>query len=124
MVVGTEKARQIANLPLLAWYFNVLKAVLFSGDVRLMIVGYGFGDKHINTTIAEAIKSCGLRVFIWDRGSNLKDRILARPDGPAIWKGVLSIATQPMREVFPASQEVTEVYRRIRRVLFDDKTIW
>jgi hypothetical protein len=45
MVVGTEKTRQIASLPLLAWYSDMLKAVLFSGAVRLMIVGYGFGDE-------------------------------------------------------------------------------
>ena len=28
MVVGTEKTRQIGSLPLLAWYFDILKAVL------------------------------------------------------------------------------------------------
>jgi hypothetical protein len=123
MVVGTEKTRQIANLPLLAWYSDVLKAVLFSGNVRLMIVGYGFGDEHINATIAEAVSSYGLKVFIWGKGSNLKDRILAAPHGPAIWKGLLSTATQPMKEVFPSNQEVTEEYRRIRRVFFDDQTV-
>jgi hypothetical protein len=45
MVVGNEKTTQIASLPLLSWYFEIFKAVLFSGGVRLMIVGYGFqGD--------------------------------------------------------------------------------
>ena len=124
MVVGTEKTRQIAGVPLLAWYSDVLKAVLFSGDVRLMIVGYGFGDEYINATIAEAIESYGLKVFIWGRGSNLKDRILAAPHGSAIWKGLLSTVTQPMREVFPPSQEISEEYQRIRRVFVNDQTIW
>jgi hypothetical protein len=100
MVVGTEKTRQIADLPLLSWYFDILKAVLFAGDARLMVVGYGFGDEHINATIAEAIVKHGLKVFIWGRGSNLKNRILAAPHGSTIWAGVSSTLTQPMIEVF------------------------
>lgn len=52
MVVGTEKTAAIARMPLLSWYMDVFKQVLNAGDVRLMIIGYRFGDEHVNATIA------------------------------------------------------------------------
>lgn len=42
MVVGTGKGAQIAAHPLLSWYWEIFRRVLIAGDVRLMIVGYGF----------------------------------------------------------------------------------
>jgi hypothetical protein len=120
LVVGTDKTRQIANFPLLSWYSEIFKAVLFTGDVRLVIVGYGFGDEHINAIIVEAVEQHGLKVFVWSN-SDPKERILGAPHGLSIWNGLLSTATQPMVEVFPPNQDITEEYRRIRRVVFDDR---
>jgi hypothetical protein len=120
LVVGTDKTKQIADFPLLSWYSDIFKAALFAGDVRLVIVGYGFGDEHINAVIAEAVEKHGLKVFVWSN-SDPKDRILAAPYGPAIWNGLLSTVTQPMVEVFPPNQDITEEYRRIRRVVFGDQ---
>jgi hypothetical protein len=57
MVVGTAKTKQIAASPLLAWYLDVFKSVLPTGDVRLLAIGYGFGDEHVNAAIADATKS-------------------------------------------------------------------
>jgi hypothetical protein len=122
IVVGTDKTKQIADFPLLSWYSDIFKAVLCAGDVRLMIVGYGFGDEHINAVIAEAVEKHGLKVFVWSN-NDPKDRILAAPYGPAIWNGLLSTETQPMIEVFPPNQDITEEYRRIRRVFFNDQRV-
>jgi hypothetical protein len=122
LVVGTDKTKQIADFPLLSWYSDIFKAVLFAGDVRLVIVGYGFGDEHINAVIAEAVEKHGLKVFVWSN-SDPKDRILAAPHGLAIWNGLLSTVTEPMVEVFPPNQDITEEYRRIRRVVFGDQRV-
>jgi hypothetical protein len=113
MVVGTGKTSQISASPLLAWYFDIFGKVLSAGGVRLMIVGYGFGDAHVNAVIADAIEHHDLKVFIWDAGSNLKQRILEAPHGASIWKGLLSTASRPMIEVFPSNQAETQEYRRI-----------
>jgi hypothetical protein len=115
-----DKTRQIADFPLLSWYSDIFKAVLCAGDVRLMIVGYGFGDEHINAVIAEAVEKHGLKVFVWSN-SDPKDRILTAPHGRAIWNGLLSTETQQIVEVFPPNQDITEEYRRIRRVFFNDQ---
>lgn len=118
VVVGTGKGGQIAAFPLLSWYREIFKRVLSAGSVRLMIVGYGFGDDHVNATIADAVEHHSLKVFIWDTGPNLRDRVLAAPHGASIWKGLLSTATRSMIEVFPSNQADTEEYRRIRQTLF------
>jgi hypothetical protein len=46
-----------------------------------MIVGYGFGDEHVNAVIADAVEYHDLKVFIWDTGPNLMDRVRAAPHG-------------------------------------------
>jgi hypothetical protein len=118
LVVGTGKTGQIATWPLLAWYHDIFRQVLTVGGARLMIVGYGFADEHINALIADAAKNHGLKVFIWDCGSDLMDRVRAAPHGAPIWDAVLSTATRPMIEVFPSNQAETEEYRRILKTMF------
>jgi hypothetical protein len=119
LVVGTAKTDRIAASPLLSWYWDIFERVLSAGEVRLLVVGYGFGDDHVNAAIANAVEHHGLRLFIWDTAPNLKDRIHAAPHGSPIWKGLLSTASRQMIEVFPSNQDETEEYRRIRRALFD-----
>ena len=92
--------------------------MLTVGSVRLMIVGYGFGDEHINSVIADDVENHGLKVFIWDSGSDLMDRVRASPHGAAISNGLLSTATRPLLEVFPSNQAETGEYRRILRTMF------
>ncbi len=118
LVVGTEKSGQIAASPLLAWYFDIFRKVLSVGGARLMVMGYGFGDEHVNAVISDAIDRHGLKLFIWDTGANLKDRVLAAPCGPRLWRGLLSIMSRPMIEVFPSSQAETQEYRRIQESFF------
>jgi hypothetical protein len=119
LIMGTEKARQIAKFPLLSWYWDIFRSVLSFGDVRLMIVGYGFADEHVNAVIADAVEKHSLKVFIWDTGPNLMDRIRRAPYGASIWRGVLSTATRPMIEVFPSDQAQTAEYGRILRTMFE-----
>lgn len=119
MIVGTGKGGQIAASPLLSWYWEIFREVLSAADVRLMIVGYGFGDEHVNAAIAEAVHNHGLRVFIWDTGADLKGRVQAAPHGATIWSSLISTATRHMIEVFPSNQDPTEEYRRVQRVFFN-----
>lgn len=48
MVIGDRKEEQINKEPLLKWYFEIFKEVLFQTERKLMVIGYGFGDEHIN----------------------------------------------------------------------------
>ena len=64
MVIGRNKEEQINKEPLLKCYFEIFKKVLFLGQRRLLIVGYSFGDEHINRVISYAVKNHGLKIYI------------------------------------------------------------
>jgi hypothetical protein len=63
MVMGTGKASIIEKEPLLDWYFSLFEDVINRPDTRLLIVGYGFRDKHINERIVNAMAN-GLKLHV------------------------------------------------------------
>ena len=99
-------------------YAEVFREVIGVGDMKLLIVGYGFGDEHINAAIADAVKSCGLQVFIWDSRQDLRAHMDRVPHGADIWSGLISISSRKLHEVFPSNQAITEEYRRICEACF------
>ncbi len=119
MVIGDHKALQISSLPLLDFYHEAFEQVLRTGDVRLMIIGYGFGDEHINSVIASAVQQCGLRVFIWNTQADIVERLRnSEPHGIYILPGLITSETRRMIEVFPPDQRDTESYNRISSEFF------
>lgn len=117
MVMGNKKSEQITESPLLGWYHKVFKNVLFAGDIRLMIIGYGFGDEHINEVIAKGISEHGLRILVWGRQYGY-DWIRSKHLGDEIVAGLIDTESREMMEVFPGTQEETESYRSICRSFF------
>jgi hypothetical protein len=65
LVIGGNKATSIAQQPLLEWYHAEFSRSLQAVGARLMIIGYSFGDAHINKMIFDGIET-GLRIFIID----------------------------------------------------------
>jgi SIR2-like domain len=65
LVIGGNKAASIAEQPLLKWYHQEFQTRLRSPGARLMIIGYSFGDQHINEMIFSGIEA-GLKIFIID----------------------------------------------------------
>jgi hypothetical protein len=65
LIIGGNKAASIAQQPLLKWYHEMFQARVRSPDTRLMIIGYSFGDAHINQMIFSGIE-IGLKIFIID----------------------------------------------------------
>ena len=62
-VIGGIK-RAIDREPLLKWYYEIFENVLSGGDKKLMVIGYGFRDEHINDTIINAIKKKGMKLYV------------------------------------------------------------
>ena len=65
MVMGASKALAIRGHPILSWYNKELE-VRLKGDTRLMVIGYGFSDPHINSKILDAATGGSLKMFIID----------------------------------------------------------
>lgn len=65
IIMGGEKSTQINQFPLLTWYHRQFRDYL-SRARRLMIIGYSFGDNHINSAITDAVKRDDIQIFIVD----------------------------------------------------------
>jgi SIR2-like protein len=63
MILGGGKSESIARFPVLHWYSEVFRDCTAQPDARVMVIGYGFRDDHINTILERAIGR-GLKVFI------------------------------------------------------------
>lgn len=64
MVIGRDKENQINREPLLRVFLSKFNQVLCQGGSRLLVIGYGFGDEHINHVIANAIQKHELRIYV------------------------------------------------------------
>lgn len=65
MILGTDKSARIAALDVLRWYLDLFKGE-FNEPTRLMIIGYGFRDPHINEILLAAARSKNLELFLVD----------------------------------------------------------
>jgi len=66
LVLGGHKSAIINQHPLLTWYFRQFVELLARPNTRLVVIGYGFNDLHINGAIADAAAKGNLRVFLVD----------------------------------------------------------
>ncbi len=80
VVIGSEKSRQIHDSPLLAWYASIYESVLQCSGLRMMVIGYSFQDRHINTPIFNAVLEGRLDLFVWDTGFDRIRRSLIGQD--------------------------------------------
>jgi hypothetical protein len=100
MVMGRRKPLTIARSPLIGWYHRVFESVISSGEVRLMVIGYGWADEHVNDPIANAVINHGLGVYSWNP-THPKDLLQGKHRGAEILSGVMGFTTRSMAEVMP-----------------------
>jgi hypothetical protein len=65
IIMGGDKEAQIKRYPVLRKYREEFETRLSQSGARLMVIGYGFNDQHINNAIGRAVEK-GLKVFIVD----------------------------------------------------------
>jgi SIR2-like domain len=63
LVMGGAKVGEIGRNPILSWYSQLFEQYLMAPNARLMVIGYGFRDPHINAAIGRAVDR-GLRMFV------------------------------------------------------------
>ena len=66
MAIGHEKSTLLEREPLFRWYLELLKSVISQNSRRLLIIGYGFRDRHINELLAEGIEKHDLSLVVVD----------------------------------------------------------
>ncbi len=65
LILGGSKQQAIGASSLLRSYLDAFENALSAADSRLMVIGYGFRDKHVNEVLERAIAK-GLRLFVID----------------------------------------------------------
>jgi hypothetical protein len=86
LVMGGRKEKEIEFHPILTWYMSKFEEFAWSGGTRLMVIGYGFRDEHINRVIERGAHEFGLRLFVVDpAGADIAWRVNpSRAPGAAI----------------------------------------
>lgn len=114
LIMGGAKVREIGQTPILSWYANVFEGRLAEPGARLMAIGYGFRDDHINAAIGKAVER-GTKLFIIaPEGAEL-----ARQLNPTRLPGLIP-GTTPLEGMF--EQSLVGASRRSLREIFGSDT--
>ncbi len=122
MVIGYEKENQITKEPVLEAYAEIFKEALLRAK-RLLVIGYGFRDPHINEAIAMAITAHhqpALEMYVISPESprhfvgrlRTEDQI---PSGADLLSGLKGYFPYSLGAVFPCRPDgPTHVWKTIR----------
>ena len=106
-VIGGGKESYIERKPLLVAYFAGLAQRLRQPGTRLMIIGYGFGDKHVNDLLSAAAqenRSLGV-FFVHPEGRNaihggVAERVLPQWAPPLGYLPCIGESRRPLWSTF------------------------
>jgi hypothetical protein len=80
LITGGLKETDITDSPLLAWYSVLFREATCHSSAKIMIIGYGFSDEHINKMLVEAARA-GAKFFIVDLiGADILHRPVTKSD--------------------------------------------
>ncbi|MGY9005150.1 MAG: SIR2 family protein [Alphaproteobacteria bacterium] len=119
LVMGGNKNSSIKKFPVLQWYSNTLKQYLSETDSRLMIIGYGFNDQHINDHLIQATHNGNIKFFIIDpEGIDVIDKnrgAIVHQESELtkiIWPKIIGSSRRPLNQIFgPDRVEHAKVMR-------------
>ncbi|MDP3298030.1 MAG: SIR2 family protein [Thermodesulfovibrionia bacterium] len=119
-VIGKKKENQIADEPLLSWYFDLFTQVLSKPDRKLFVIGYGFKDRHVNEVIASSINNSNLKLYVMSPSaqSEFLTNVGAVEHGETILKGLSGYFPYTLLEVFTSDQSESHGWREIVKWYF------
>jgi hypothetical protein len=111
LIMGADKVRDIQFHPILSWYYSQFENFLSQPDTRLMVIGYGFRDVHINEVIVRAVEQHNLQLFVIDPAGADLARTLnptygaqiqgnPTPLEEAFRRGLIGASRRTLREIF------------------------
>lgn len=108
LVMGGNKSAAIQSSPILRRYHEIFAEQLNEPGARLMVIGYGFGDEHINRVLLEAGKS-GLGIFVIDPlgvdvVNKTRDAAIKAPD--PMEELLIGASRRSLSEIFGGNDEV------------------
>jgi hypothetical protein len=110
MILGGGKIEAINAIPVLRHYHETFAQQALGGGTRATIIGYGFGDDHINAVLKEGVGDRGLQMYVIDpRGAAIafearplkEGQIGCGPTEFEAWfqRGLYSASQMPLRHL-------------------------
>lgn len=116
MILGKSKSDQIEGEPILKYYLQLFKKVLSLPDRRLLIIGYGFRDPHINEVLVESIKNNKLKIFVICP-QNPRDFLTSTlenvENGEIIWEAIAGYYPYTLEKFFPFNSFPSRYYNNL-----------
>lgn len=121
MVIGPGKEEQIGREPLLKWYNEIFSCILQRQGAKLLVIGYGFGDGHINRVISEAINNQNLRLYIISPEKRVEFIAGLRKCtyGDTLSDKLEQYYPHDLFSIFPGDQSETQAWQDIRKDIWD-----
>ena len=122
MVIGGKKIESMQQEPLLAWYLDIFQKVFTQFNRKLLVIGYSFGDDHINEVLAKAVINYRLKIYIIYPSSQREfgDQILRKNWGKEIWEeGLEGYYPYRLSELFPSNQSESTGWQIIQDQFFE-----
>ncbi|PIR48046.1 hypothetical protein COV06_01450 [Candidatus Uhrbacteria bacterium CG10_big_fil_rev_8_21_14_0_10_50_16] len=120
MVIGKNKVHTITSEPLLKAYFDLFSSAVQEDSKKMLIIGYGFGDEHINAVLADGVINHGLRIYVISstQPKDWKKRVEEDVKyGATIISGLAGYYPYTLLEMFPKDQSETIHFKNLRRAL-------
>lgn len=124
MVIGGRKIESIEQESLLAWYLDIFQKVFTQANRKLLVIGYSFGDDHINKVLSNAVINYGLKVYIISPSSQREfgNQILQKNWGKEIWEeGLKGYYPYRLSELFPSDQSESTGWHSIQEQFFEQR---
>lgn len=119
LVLGKAKSALIKSEPLLDWYFQLFEEALMRPGCRLLVIGYGLRDLHVNDVLRRAARR-GLRMYIVSP-TPPREMLFLRNGLDEVWQGLGGYYQCDFRKLFwsrpgsagrpEPSRERKELYR-------------
>lgn len=107
MVIGRNKRSTINGYEILRFNYENFHNYLHKQNTKLMIVGYSFGDDHINQTLRNSVNNSNLQLFVIDPlGIDVMDKnrgaTIYSPDAVAVelWPRIIGASRRPLSTTF------------------------
>lgn len=117
MIIGKSKSDSIEGEPILKYYLQLFKKVLSLPERRLLIIGYGFRDLHINEVLVESIKkNKKLKIFVICP-QNPRDFLISTlknvENGDIIWEAIAGYYPYTLEKFFPFNGFPSQHYNNL-----------
>ncbi|MFA7685279.1 MAG: SIR2 family protein [Candidatus Gracilibacteria bacterium] len=121
MIVGKNKLDDINSIPLLKYYFEIFKRTILEGNKKkILIIGYGFQDPHINEVLLEGVEKHETKIFVInpsDLGSFVENLANSTPPCSKLLKGLGGYYPNVLKDILPPNQSFTPVFENLLKSL-------